>query len=96
VLDLAQGALILEHQADSDQGEMALRSPFGLIAVRGTRFFAGPSNDVFGVFVWEGEVMVAGPTTFVRVLPGEGTDVTQPGGEPTPTHRWNAERKLLV
>ncbi|MBS0560238.1 MAG: FecR domain-containing protein [Proteobacteria bacterium] len=102
VLDLAQGALLVEHDAASDQGEVAVRSPFGLIAVRGTRFFAGPSNGVFGVFVWEGEVMVVGRNTFVRVLPGYGTDVAKPGDEPTPTHQWaaqrikEAERKLLV
>ena len=33
---------------------------FGLIAVRGTRFFAGPSNNVFGVFVESGSVVVSG------------------------------------
>jgi len=35
-----------------------IRSPFALIAVRGTRFFAGPSNDRFGVFVARGSVAV--------------------------------------
>ena len=102
VLDLAQGALLLEHDATAGAGDTTVRSPFGLIAVRGTRFFAGPSNGVFGVFVWEGEVMVVGRNTFVRVEPGFGTDIAKPGDEPTPTHRWNeqrikeAERKLLV
>ena len=30
------------------------------MAVRGTMFFAGPSNDVFGVFVARGLVAVTG------------------------------------
>jgi hypothetical protein len=33
------------------------------VAVRGTRFFAGPSNGVFGVFVVRREVMVVGMNT---------------------------------
>ena len=32
---------------------MQIRSAYALIAVRGTQFFAGPSNGVFGVFVRE-------------------------------------------
>src|SRR5215813_4528508 len=35
-----------------------IRSPFALIAVRGTRFFTGPSNGRFGVFVERGSVAV--------------------------------------
>ena len=53
----AGGVLVLERGACCttttaawpERGRRA--RPFGLIAVRGTRFFAGPSNGVFGVFV---------------------------------------------
>jgi hypothetical protein len=69
-----------------------VRSPFGLIAVRGTRFFAGPSDDVFGVFVARGVVTVVGQYTAVEVREGLGTDIVRPGAEPTPPHPWGAAR----
>ena len=72
--------------------DLAVRSPFGLIAVRGTRFFAGPSNGVFSVFVERGAVQVVGVNTWVIVTGGSGTDIAQPGGEPTHPHPWGAAR----
>ena len=69
-----------------------IRSPFALIAVRGTRFFAGPSNDRFGVFVARGSVAVSSAGQQVILREGEGTDVASPGAPPTPVKRWGAER----
>ena len=48
--DLDQGPMLIDHNGTKDEN-LQVRSPFGLMAVRGTMFFAGPSNDVFGVFV---------------------------------------------
>ena len=59
-LDLEQGPLVLDRNDNAKKENLQVRSPFGLIAVRGTTFFAGPSNDVFGVFVAHGEVSVTG------------------------------------
>lgn len=92
VLELQNGPMIYDRNPAAGQAELAVRSPYGLIAVRGTRFFAGPSNGVFGVFVFRGAVQVVGGHTSVEVLPGFGTDVAAPGGEPTPPHRWAAPR----
>jgi ferric-dicitrate binding protein FerR (iron transport regulator) len=69
-----------------------IRSPFALIAVRGTRFFAGPSNDRFGVFVARGSVAVSAAGQQVVLHEGEGTDIASPGAPPTPVKRWAAER----
>jgi ferric-dicitrate binding protein FerR (iron transport regulator) len=69
-----------------------IRSPFALIAVRGTRFFAGPSNDRFGVFVERGSVAVTSAGTQVILRQGEGTDIASPGTPPTPVKRWAPER----
>src|SRR5215475_13245655 len=69
-----------------------IRSPFALIAVRGTRFFAGPSNGRFGVFVERGSVAVISAGQQVIVREGEGTDVFSPGTPPTPVKRWAPER----
>ena len=69
-----------------------IRSPFALIAVRGTRFFAGPSNDRFGVFVVRGSVAVTAAGQQVVLREGEGTDIASPGSPPTPVKRWGPER----
>ena len=92
VLELAKGAMLFDHDPASGQTEMALRSPFGLIAVRGTRFFAGPSNNVFGIFLYSGELLAVGRNTAVQLQPAFGTDIAAPGEEPTPPHRWAEAR----
>lgn len=69
-----------------------IRSPFALIAVRGTRFFAGPSNGRFSVFVARGSVAVISAGQQVIVREGEGTDFVSPGTPPAPVNRWGSER----
>ena len=69
-----------------------IRSPFALIAVRGTRFFAGPSNGRFSVFVARGSVAVISAGQQVIVREGEGTDFVSPGTPPAPVSRWGSER----
>jgi ferric-dicitrate binding protein FerR (iron transport regulator) len=69
-----------------------IRSAFGLIAVRGTRFFAGPSNNVFGVFVERGSVAVSAAGRRVIVRAGQGTNISHPGAAPTPPAPWGEGR----
>ena len=69
-----------------------IRSPFALIAVRGTQFFAGPSNGRFSVFVARGSVAVISAGQQVIVREGEGTDFVSPGTAPAPVNRWGSER----
>jgi ferric-dicitrate binding protein FerR (iron transport regulator) len=71
---------------------VVIRSPFALIAVRGTRFFAGPSNGRFSVFVARGSVAVISAGQQVIVREDEGTDFVSPGTPPTLVKRWGAER----
>ncbi len=92
ILVLDRGAMLYDHDPNDSAGDVAVRSPFGLLAVRGTRFFAGPSNDVFGVFVEHGSVMVVGRYTAVQVGNGFGTDIASPGAEPTAPRVWGAAR----
>jgi hypothetical protein len=92
VLILERGGMIYDHDPASHPSDVAVRGPFGLLAVRGTRFFAGPSNDVFGVFVERGAVTVVGRNTSVVVNSGFGTDIARPGAEPEPPHVWGAAR----
>ncbi len=92
VLILERGGMIYDHDPSSSPSDVAVRGPFGLLAVRGTRFFAGPSNGVFGVFVERGAVTVVGQNTSVVVNSGFGTDIARPGAEPEPPHAWGAAR----
>ena len=46
-----QAAPPIVTRAPDPKPEVTIRSPYALLAVRGTTVFAGPSNGVFGVFV---------------------------------------------
>jgi ferric-dicitrate binding protein FerR (iron transport regulator) len=91
VIDLDQGAVLIDKTAGSG-GALTLRSSHGLIAVRGTRFFAGPSGGVFGIFVERGSVAVSGAGRQVLLGAGEGTDIATPGSPPTRPARWGQAR----
>ena len=89
--DLDQGPMLIDHNGTKDEN-LQVRSPFGLMAVRGTMFFAGPSNDVFGVFVARGLVAVTGDGRTVILRPGLGTNIARPGDAPTEPRRWSPGR----
>jgi ferric-dicitrate binding protein FerR (iron transport regulator) len=91
-LTLREGPLLFDRPSRSAPAGVRIRSPFALIAVRGTRFFAGPSNDRFGVFVARGSVSVSAAGQRVVLHEGEGTDIASPGLPPTPVKRWGAQR----
>ena len=90
--DLQSGALLFDRGAGAPKGDTVFRSPYGLLAVRGTRFFAGPSNGVFGVFVFRGRVDVTAGGKTVRVTRGLGTNIAAPGDAPTRPAAWKAPR----
>jgi ferric-dicitrate binding protein FerR (iron transport regulator) len=89
-MTLSSGPLLFDGQPH--RAGVQILSPFALIAVRGTRFFAGPSNDRFGVFVLRGLVTVAAAGQQVTLREGEGTDIVAPGTPPTPVKRWAPAR----
>lgn len=89
-ITLQSGPILFD--GPSGNARLQIRSAFGLIAVRGTRFFAGPSNNVFGVFVVRGSVSVSAAGKGVLVRSGQGTNIAQPGAQPTPPAPWKPER----
>lgn len=91
-LTLVSGPLLFDRAPGAKPRPLRIRSPFGLIAVRGTRFFAGPSAGVFGVFVQRGSVSVSAAGTEVVLHEGEGTNISQPGEAPTPPSIWRQPR----
>ena len=88
---LGSGALLLDTPAALGKG-MRIESPFALIAVRGTRVFAGSLDGGFSVFVVRGTVDVAAGGRTVRLSAGEGTDIARPGRAPGPVKKWGAPK----
>ena len=91
-ITLQSGPMLLDRPSGGAPLPIQIRSPFALIAVRGTRFFAGPSNERFGVFVERGSVLVTAAGRQVVVRAGEGSDIPYPGAAPTPAVRWGEPR----
>lgn len=87
-LELEAGALLFDRPPAGMKGETYLRSPYGLLAVRGTRFFAGPIRRGFGVFVDHGEVIVTAAGRSVRLVDGLGTTIRRPGAPPLRPASW--------
>jgi len=92
VLVLERGGMLYDHDARAGRSDVTVRGPYGLVAVRGTKFFAGPSNGVFGVFVESGTVTVTGASRAVTLVAGQGTNIARPGDEPTAPTQWGAAR----
>jgi ferric-dicitrate binding protein FerR (iron transport regulator) len=91
-ITLQAGPILFDRRAGSSPSPTRIKSAYGLIAVRGTRFFAGPSADVFGVFVERGNVAVSAAGREVLLQSGQGTNIPRPGDTPTPPAVWGAAR----
>jgi hypothetical protein len=91
-ITLQTGPIQFSRPAASTPARMQIKTSFGLIAVRGTRFFAGQSAGVFGVFVERGSVAVSAAGTRVVVRAGQGTNIAHPGDAPTPAAPWGSAR----
>jgi FecR protein len=91
-ITLQSGPILYDHKEDTPPAQMRIRGAFGQIAVRGTRFFAGPSAGVFGVFVERGSVIVTTAGAGVLVEAGQGTNIASVGANPTTPAPWKPER----
>lgn len=91
-ISLQSGPMLFDRPGDGPRIPMQIRSSYALIAVRGTRFFAGPSNGVFGIFVEHGVVDVSGGGGMVTLQAGQGTNIVSPGSAPTTPVLWGKER----
>jgi hypothetical protein len=92
VVDLESGPMLFDRPEDAPKTDIEFRSLFAVVAVRGTRFFAGPSNGVFGVFVERGALDVIGAGKTVRLIPGQGSNVKTPGDAPSDAAPWKPAR----
>ncbi|MEX3006921.1 FecR domain-containing protein [Hoeflea sp. TYP-13] len=90
--DLSNGALVFDRPEDAPKMPTTVRTVFGQIGVRGTRFFAGPSRGVFGVFVERGELEVTAADVSQLLRPGDGVDIAEPGAAASQVAKWSQER----
>jgi ferric-dicitrate binding protein FerR (iron transport regulator) len=91
-LVLERGAMLFDRPDDQPSGPLNVSTPFGLIAARGTKFFAGPSDGVFGVFVEHGQVTVKTHTGEVSLTNGLGTNLTSINKPPSSPMAWGELR----
>jgi len=91
-MELGMGQMVFDRPEGLPKIDLALRTTFGMIGVRGTKFFAGPNRGVFAVFVEHGQVSVDGGGVQRLVGAGEGIEIAKPGDAPTETVVWKEAR----
>ncbi len=90
--DIQAGHMMFERTGKPATQGISLKSVYGLLAVRGTRFYAGPNRGEFALLVGEGRVEVVAGGRTVMVRPQEGIDIHSPGAPPTTPAPWNQPR----
>ncbi len=91
-LVLGGGSIVFDRGEDQPKRDLQVRSAFGLIGLRGTRFFAGTLASGFSVFVQRGEVEVSADGVSRTVGPGQGVDIRAPGEPPGLVLSWADDR----
>jgi ferric-dicitrate binding protein FerR (iron transport regulator) len=90
--DMQAGHMMFERTGKPASQGITFKSAYGLIAVRGTRFYAGPNRGAFALLVGEGRVEVTAAGRSVMVLPQQGIDIKAPGQPPTTPAAWKVPR----
>ncbi|OJF90597.1 iron dicitrate transport regulator FecR [Pararhizobium antarcticum] len=91
-LELGMGQMVFDRPEGLPKIDLALRTTFGMIGVRGTKFFCGHNRGVFAVFVEHGLVSVDGGGVTKMVAAGQGVDIANPGDAPKDPVVWGAAR----
>ena len=78
VLELAGGQMIFDRPEGLPKIDVSVRTAFGMIGVRGTKFFAGPNRGAFAVYVEHGKVDVTNAGVSRKLLGGQGLDIRPP------------------
>ena len=91
-MELGTGQMVFDRPEGLPKIDLALRTTFGMIGVRDTKFFCGPNRGVFAVFVEHGAVAVEGGGVERLVGAGEGTEIARPGDPPGKVVVWKEAR----
>lgn len=91
-LELGLGRMVFDRPEGLPKVDVAVRTAFGMIGVRGTKFFCGPSRAAFAVFVEHGSVSVAGGGVTRVVAAGQGVEFGKSGDAPSEPVNWGEAR----
>lgn len=91
-IELGTGGMIFDRPDEQPKIDLTIRTAFGMIGVRGTKFFAGPNRSAFAVFVERGLVSFTAAGVTREVGAGEGVDVAAAGDPPGPVVQWGEAR----
>lgn len=91
-MELGVGQMVFDRPEGLPKIDLAVRTTFGMIGVRGTKFFCGPNRGVFAVFVEHGQVSVQGGGVERLVGRGEGVEIAGPGEAPNQVVQWKEAR----
>ena len=92
VIELGTGQMVFDRPEGLAKIDLTMRTAFGMIGVRGTKFFAGPNRGVFAVFVEHGLVEVSGGGVTRQVGRGQGVEIATPGAAPGEIVQWGKAR----
>lgn len=71
-LTLERGSMLFDGKDGGFPKGLSVKTPYAVIAVRGTSFFAGELDTPLEVFVYRGEVAVTTGQRRMQLLPGDG------------------------
>lgn len=98
-LDLVNGDMVFDRPEGKPKIDLTIRTAFGQIGVRGTKFFAGRNRGNYAVFVEHGLVEVTSGLTVRKVGAGEGVDIASDaktrslfGGDVSDVKKWGRGR----
>lgn len=91
-IELGTGGMIFDRPEEQPKIDLTVRTAFGMIGVRGTKFFAGPNRSAFAVFVERGQIEFTGGGVTRAVGAGEGIDIAAVGDPPGQVVRWGEAR----
>ena len=98
-LELVSGDMVFDRPEGKPKIDLTIRTTFGQIGVRGTKFFTGRSRGNLAVFVEHGLVEVKSGVTIRKVGAGEGVDIASDaktrslfGAEISQTKKWGKGR----
>ncbi len=98
-LELVSGDMVFDRPEGRPKIDLTIRTTFGQIGVRGTKFFTGRSRGNLAVFVEHGLVEVSSGETVRRVGAGEGVDIASDaktrsifGSDISDTRKWGKGR----
>ncbi|WP_245445787.1 FecR family protein [Metarhizobium album] len=91
-LELGAGAMMFDRPEGLAKIDVSVRTTFGMIGVRGTKFFAGPSRGRFAVFVEHGKVAVTNGGTTREVGKGQGVEIASVDARPSEPVDWGKQR----